>query len=92
MGVPGLVNHLLNFILPALAMAVLLPLCVRWMPMGRAAAGCLVRHMLVLALVNTGVLVAGLLLFGRDGKMVTYLAMAVASASTQWLLLKAWRV
>lgn len=91
MGVPGLINHLHNFVLPALALALLLPLCVRWMPMGRGAALGLWRNMLALMVVNTAVLLAGLLWFERDGKMLTYLAMTIASASTQWLLLKAWR-
>ena len=91
MGVFGLINHLLNFLLPALTLALLLPLCVRWMPMGRSATGGLVSDMLVLMVVNTAVLLAGLVWFERDGKMLTYLAMAVAGASTQWVLLKAWR-
>lgn len=88
MGVLALINHLLNFALPALAMALLLPLCVRWMPLGRGAASRLPRQMLVLAAVNVTVLTAGLLVFGSDGKMATYLAMALASASVQWLLLR----
>ena len=91
MGVFGLINHLFNFALPACALAVALPLLVRWMPLGRTAAAGLPRQMLVLGLVNLAVLIAGLLWFGRDGKMVTYLAMATASASTLWLLLKGWR-
>lgn len=91
MGVLALVNHLLNSVLPALAMALLLPLCVRWTPLGRGAVLRLAPQMLVVALVNVTVLMAGLLVFGRDGKMATYLAMALASASVQWLLLRAWR-
>lgn len=91
MGAFGLINHLLNFILPALVLALMLPLCACWMPMARATPLRLSRSVLVLTLVNITVLLAGLLLFGRDGKMVTYLTMAVASATTQWLLLKAWR-
>jgi len=91
MGVLELINHLLNFILPALALALLLPVCVRWMPMGRNSTVGLWRNMLVLLLVNIAALLAGLVLFERDGKMVTYLAMVISSATTQWLLLKAWR-
>ena len=91
MGVLGLINHLLNFVLPALVLALLLPLCVRGLAIGRAAPAGLARQMLVLALVHMAVLVAGLLVFGRDGKMVTYLGMVVAGASVQWLLLGAWR-
>ncbi len=91
MGVIGIINHLLNFILPALGLALLLPVCVRWTPWGRGASVSLLTNMLVLTLVNIAVLLAGLLWFERDGKMLTYLAMVVAGASTQWWLLKAWR-
>ena len=37
------------------------------------------------------VLVAGLVFFGRDGKMATYAALVLAIASSQWLLLRGWR-
>jgi len=32
------------------------------------------------------VLIAGLVLFGRDGKMLTYLGLVVMAATTQWWL------
>lgn len=91
MGVLGAINHLLNFVLPALALALLMPVCTRWLAMGRSAPVGLARQMLVLVLVHVAVLVAGLWVFGRDGKMLSYLGMAVAGATTQWLLLAAWR-
>ena len=91
MGFIGLVNHLFNFALPAIVLAVMLPLLLRWTSMGRVAKASLPWQMLALTLVNLVALVAGLLWFGHDGKMATYLAMAAASASTSWLLLKAWR-
>lgn len=91
MGVFGLFNHLLNFVLPALFMALLLPLCVRWTPLGRKAALGMSLQILVLAVVHVVVLLAGLFVFGRDGKMATYLTMAVVGASIHWLLLRAWR-
>ena len=31
-------------------------------------------------------LLLGLLVFGQDGKMITYTAMVLACASSQWLL------
>jgi hypothetical protein len=37
------------------------------------------------------VLGAGLWYFGVDGKMATYAGLAVAVASTQWVLCRAWR-
>ena len=41
--------------------------------------------------VGAAVLVAGLVLLGRDGKMLTYGALVLACASSQWLLLRGWR-
>jgi hypothetical protein len=40
--------------------------------------------------VNVLVLAAGLVLFSQDGKLLTYTAMALASALTQWLL-RGWK-
>ena len=37
------------------------------------------------------VLVAGLVFFGHDGKMLTYAAMVVVAATCQWVLLGAWK-
>jgi hypothetical protein len=37
------------------------------------------------------VLVIGLLVFGRDGKMLTYLSMVLCCATVQWAMFKAWR-
>jgi hypothetical protein len=35
--------------------------------------------------------VAGLVFFGRDGKMLTYAAMVAGAALSQWVVLGAWR-
>lgn len=91
MGSIGLANHLFNFALPAIVLAVMMPLLLRWTSMGRSARAGLAWQILILTLVNLAALVAGLLWFGHDGKMATYLTMAVASACTAWLLLRAWR-
>ena len=37
------------------------------------------------------VLLGGLVLTGRDGKVATYAVLVLAMASSQWLLLRAWR-
>lgn len=91
MGVLGFINHVLNFAAPALALAVVLPVLSRWMPMGRGATTGTATQIVVLAVVNMAVLVAGLLFFGRDGKMVSYLSMAAACATAQFLMVGAWR-
>jgi hypothetical protein len=37
------------------------------------------------------VLLAGLVAFDNDGKMATYAALVVVSASVEWVLQKGWR-
>ena len=90
-----LTNHIANFVLPAAVMAVLL------VGLSRVFAGFFAskrplvaspwRQLAIVFLVNTAVLAAGLMIFGRDGKMATYLALAVASAVCQWTLLRGWK-
>jgi hypothetical protein len=83
--------HLLSFVAPALAVALVV-----------ALAGTLVlprsgrpqRWWLPFALnfiAGVAVLVAGLWWFGRDGKMATYAALVIAVATSQWLSGRAWR-
>ncbi len=84
MGPLDLLTHLLNFVAPALALglalAYLAPLFMRNKALGRtrsaqAAINCVVG---VLALL------VGLVVFGRDGKMASYAALVLATASSQW--------
>jgi hypothetical protein len=42
-------------------------------------------------IVGVAVLSAGLMIFGRDGKMATYVALVLACATSQWLLAGSWR-
>ena len=83
--------HLLNFAAPALAVAVLLVLASQVF-MRKLAKG---RSWLAPAAINfavgCGVLAAGLVLLGRDGRMLTYAALVLACATSQWLWLRAWR-
>ncbi len=83
--------HLLNFLAPALCLPLLL-----W-PMARLAFGRPAGaprwwvQWGVQAAVGAAVLLAGLWVFGRDGKMLTYAALVLAGASCQWLLQRGWR-
>lgn len=83
--------HLLNFLAPAFAVAVLVAFAGRlllprntrpqrwWLPLAfNFAAG-------------SAALGAGLVLFGRDGRMLTYAALVAAVATSQWLAGRAWR-
>ena len=80
----ALLGHLANFVAPALVVAAVLWAAqrmkktggtVRWRPWTQwsltAGAGVLV-------------LLAGLLVFGRDGKMVTYAALVLVQGSLVW--------
>ena len=80
--------HLLNFVLPALAMAVFMPCAGRWVmgPGGWPWA----RRMAVHAGVGLLVLVAGLVLQGHDGKMSTYLALVLLAATAEWVMHRGW--
>lgn len=76
--------HLMNFFAPAVFIGVASTCLVRWLwrseLRGRAGQGMLVWATLPAA----GVAVAGLVLTGRDGKMLTYAAMVAACAVGLW--------
>jgi len=85
------INHLLNFVAPAAFVAVvtaafairLLPKNGRRPGFRQLAAACFLVSLLVL--------LAGLWVFGRDGRMTTYAAMVLACGSVAWLMGRAWR-
>ena len=83
-----LILHLFNFVLPALAMALLMPWAGRWV-MGVGGTP-VKRRMLVHALLGVLVLVAGLVLQGNDGKMSTYMALVLVIATAEWWMLRGW--
>lgn len=91
MGPLDSLNHLLNFASPALAMAIVMVVCghlfFRKMALARGWLVPIAIHFVV----GCAVLVAGLVVFGRDGKMATYAGLVLASAASQWVLLRAWR-
>ena len=86
-----LLDHLLNFVAPALAVGFLCALAGRLSR--RRAAGALAWWLqgAINAAVGVAMLVAGLAWFGRDGMMATYIALVLACGSSQWLVSGAWR-
>lgn len=86
LGLLGL--HLLGFVLPALAMAVLMPWAGRWV-MG-AHSRPIRQRMWVHALSGVGVLALGLWLHGQDGKMSTYTVLVLVAATLEWLMQRGW--
>jgi len=85
------INHLLNFAAPAMAVALLLVLCSHVFMRNMAKAHGWIAPIAINFVVGCATLGIGLALLGRDGRMLTYAALVLACASSQWLLLRAWR-
>jgi hypothetical protein len=90
-----LTNHLLNFIAPAACVALLLVLLSRLsfglfkskQPLAQAWWA----QAAIIFIVGVAILTAGLMVFGRDGKMMTYAALVLGAAVCQWILIRGWR-
>lgn len=84
MGPLDFLNHLLNFVAPAvcvgLFVAMVAPLMYRKTPMSRS----LRAQAAINVVAGLMALLAGLLFFGRDGKMASYAALVLACAASQW--------
>jgi TRAP-type C4-dicarboxylate transport system permease small subunit len=91
MSLLDLLNHLLNFVAPALAVGFLCALMGRVFV--RKAAGA--PRWWIQGAINFGVgalvLLGGLVLFGRDGAMATYVALVLACGTSQWCVSGGWR-
>jgi hypothetical protein len=86
-----LLNHIINFALPALAMGVMVPLFSRLIWRKTPSKRSLKSQMIVTTLACLAVLFAGLVIFSTDGKMATYAALVVVAAVCQWWY-QGWRV
>lgn len=91
MGFLAALAHLLNFAAPALVLALGLALVAR-------AIGSKDTHLTgwwaqvaINSIMGCGVLLAGLVWFGRDGKLATYAALVLLCAACQWVLSGSWR-
>ena len=78
-----LVEHLLAFVAPALGVAALLWLALQARRATRLGRG---GRFAVLLAGGVVVLVAGLVVFGRDGRMATYAALVLVQGSLAWWL------
>ena len=83
------VFHFFGFILPALAMAALMPLAGRWV-MGRSAMPWPHRVLWHL-LMGMVVLLGGLVLQGQDGQISTYALLVGLAGTLEWALHRGWR-
>ena len=91
MGLLQLLNHLLNFAAPAMAVAVLVALCSLFFKKKRPRAGVLWSFLAINFIAGVMALALGAWLFGVDGKMATYAALLLAVATCQWLALRGWK-
>jgi hypothetical protein len=79
-----LANHLFNFVLPAIALGVMVPLFSRLIWRNTPAKRPLKSQILITSLAGIAVLFAGLVIFSTDGKMATYGALVAVAAVCQW--------
>ncbi len=90
-----LVDHLLNLVAPAALIALLLVVFSRLFPQFFTSKQSFVQEIWAQVAINfvvgAGVLAAGLVLLGRDGKMLTYVVLVVAVAVSQWWQLGGWK-
>lgn len=76
--------HLLNFFAPAVGVGLLTALMAK-MLWHRSLKSVSLKRMMVWATAGSTItLLAGLIVFGRDGKMLTYGAMVLACALSVW--------
>jgi len=79
-----LVGHLANFLVPAVVMAVILALMPRTLRKARGGRTGFWREVGWSSLAGTLVLLAGLVWFGRDGKMAIYAALVLVQGTLAW--------
>ena len=87
----NLLDHLLNFVAPAFAVAGVLALLAGFLlPAAVGAPGRWTQFALNFV-AGVVVLGAGLAYFGRDGMMLTYAALVVVCGTGQWWLGRGWK-
>lgn len=83
--------HLAGFLAPAAGVALLVSLLARVLMPDPPARRPWLSSFAIDFIAGSVALLAGLWLFGRDGKMLTYGALVLACASSQWLVARGWR-
>ena len=84
MGPLDAINHLLNLFLPAVALGALAAALAKLLWRRELAAVPWRRLAVPAAGASAAVVLAGLVVFGRDGRMAMYAAMVAACAFTLW--------
>lgn len=91
MGFLDAANHLLNFAAPAAFVALFSTYFSRFLLPKRPVVHVYWTQAAINFIACLAVLLAGLWLFAQDGKMATYVAMVVVSATVQWVLMNGWK-
>jgi hypothetical protein len=91
MGLLAMLNHALNFAAPALWLALLMPLVAKFFTRKKPVAHTFPAQFALHFVVCLVGLMAGLVFFGNDGKMLTYLLLLLLCATSQWLMQRGWR-
>ena len=86
-----LINHLINFALPAIALGIMVPLFSRLIWRKILVKRSLKSQMLITSLAGLTVLIAGLVIFNTDGKMATYGGLVLVATVCQWWF-QGWKV
>jgi hypothetical protein len=79
----NILNHLLNFMAPAVAVGFLTALTARFFMEKVAVSHTVPAQAAINSIAGVVALTAGLVFFGRDGKMASYAAMVLAIATAQ---------
>ncbi|HYW56368.1 MAG TPA: hypothetical protein VE934_05385 [Polaromonas sp.] len=91
----NLTNQLLNFLAPAAFVALVMVLLgrffARFFKTKRQFALSIRQQFAIVFVVSAVLLLAGLVIFGRDGKMASYTLLVLGAATCQWVLLRGWR-
>jgi len=90
MDIITLTLYVADFFAPAIAMGLAVSFVNLNASKGRSELGKWTRFF-VNTLVGCFVLMAGLVLFGEDGKMSTYAALVLCVGASQWVLTRGWR-
>jgi len=86
MGPLDLLNHLFNFVAPAVVVGVLLSLAAQFLYKKVPGTPVLYAQAAINSIAGVLALVLALWFFGRDGKLASYAAMVLTIATSQWLM------
>lgn len=84
MGPLDLLNHLFNFLAPAVVVGLVLAVVTPIFDRKRVSVVTITAQIAINSIAGALALGLGLWFFGNDGKMASYAAMAAAVASSQW--------